>query len=335
MDIETANKLIRNIVTINNRNTGENIRLDTLKLVLHSSLYSNTKIPILKLELNGKILPKTTIYDATYKCITCEIESKVDLGNITRKIRENKIRCYKCKEYDPSKQALQSQFMSQSYQQHGKVAPKLRLQIILKGELGIHTSNIKFNEMPQDFKEKYFMKHLTEQEFAFLRKRIISIRDCDLNISDLIYCPHIIIHNQTKFNPYLYDPVTDGFIKPRYISYKCDNCNELFTNRDLYIQKSRTKLLCTNCNLCNNVFKVRPTTNIKGNRIVYQSKMELDFINFCADNNIVVENGPKLEYIWENGIHKYKVDFYLPSINSLVEIKAEHCWHKEQVANGK
>jgi len=54
MDIETANKLINNIVRVEIRDTGKSIDFSTLKLVKHSSMYSNTKVPIYKLELNGK-----------------------------------------------------------------------------------------------------------------------------------------------------------------------------------------------------------------------------------------------------------------------------------------
>jgi len=269
-------------------------------------------------------------------CITCGVESIVNLGNIPRKLNEGKVRCYKCKEMDPNKRLLHSNFMTNTYQKHGKVVPKPKLVIVTTGQYNIHNSNIEFNRMTEYFKTKYFERHFTSDEFEVLRPRIVSVQDGKYtNIASLVYCPHIIVHNQTKFNPYLYDSMTQEFIKPEYITYKCDVCNDLFTNRDLYIQKGRTKLLCNECNLCNNVYKVRPTENIEGTRITFQSKMELEFVNFCAQHNIVVENGPNLEYTWNNGSHKYRVDFYIPQLNALVEIKAEHCWHNEQVKNGK
>lgn len=336
MDIETANKLIESIIRVENKNTGDSIDFSSLRLVKHVSMYSNTKIPIYKLELNGKILSRYTRYKTTYKCITCDAEQTVNLGNIPRKANEGKVRCYKCKELDPDKRLMQSKFMTNTYQKHGRVRPKPKLVIITTGQYNIQVSQIEFNRMSVAFKEAYFKRHFTLGEFEILRSRIVSIHNGRYtNIANLVYCPHIIIHNQTKFNPYLYDPSIQKFIKPEYITYRCDVCHGLFTNRDLYIQKGRTKLLCNDCNLCNNVYKVRPMENIEGTRITYQSKMELEFINFSAQYNIVVENGPNLEYTWNNGSHKYRVDFYIPKLNALVEIKAEHCWHKKQIENGK
>jgi hypothetical protein len=65
---------------------------------------------------------------------------------------------------------------------------------------------------------------------------------------------------------------------------------------------------------------------------MYQSKLELKFINWCAENNINVINGPNIEYIFNNKTHKYRVDFQINKI--LIEIKDFHIWHKNQVESG-
>jgi hypothetical protein len=50
--------------------------------------------------------------------------------------------------------------------------------------------------------------------------------------------------------------------------------------------------------------------------------------------NILIENGPKINYSFNSKNRKYIVDFYIPSINTLIELKDEHIWHKEQIKNG-
>ena len=52
-------------------------------------------------------------------------------------------------------------------------------------------------------------------------------------------------------------------------------------------------------------------------------------------NNIIVHDGPKISYFWNDKDRNYIVDFYLPGLNCLIEIKDDHVWHKEQVENGK
>ena len=96
--------------------------------------------------------------------------------------------------------------------------------------------------------------------------------------------------------------------------------------------KNCLKLLCPDCKLCNRTFKIRPTKNINNDVIIYQSKLELKFIDWCNSNNIVVNNGPNLNYIFNDKERKYRVDFQINDI--LIEIKDFHIWHKNQVESG-
>jgi hypothetical protein len=65
---------------------------------------------------------------------------------------------------------------------------------------------------------------------------------------------------------------------------------------------------------------------------MYQSKLELKFIDWCCSNNLVVKNGPNIEYVFKNKSHKYRVDFQIDNI--LIEIKDFHIWHRNQVESG-
>jgi hypothetical protein len=73
--------------------------------------------------------------------------------------------------------------------------------------------------------------------------------------------------------------------------------------------------------------------NINNKIIMYQSKLELKFIEWCNSNNIIVNNGPSVEYIFNEKMHKYRVDFQINEL--LIEIKDFHIWHKNQVLSGK
>lgn len=93
--------------------------------------------------------------------------------------------------------------------------------------------------------------------------------------------------------------------------------------------------MCHDCKLCRKIFKIRNTKNIINNNILYQSQLELKFINWCNNNNIIVTNGPKISYFFDSKNRIYKVDFYLPQIYLLIEVKDDHIWHITQVNNGK
>jgi hypothetical protein len=310
-------KLIENIISIEDKN-GNIINYQKIDVKLVSSKYSNTKIPIYKLELDDKLISRNNSFIISYKCLECQRENKVSLNNIVRKINKSIWKCRICKEYDELKRNNHSEIMTN---------PDYVKKEIIK------TSLEEFNNMDSDFIDKYFLKHLTIDEFEYLKKHIISFNNGN-NILDMEYIPTFKCNNQTLFTPIFYNSKKDVFEKPIYIMYKCQNCQCEFTNRDLWVQKNRIKILCKDCSFCNDTFKIRTTTNIHGDKIKYQSKFELKFIKFCSDNQILVVNGPKLDYYINNKIRKYIVDYYLPELKILVELKDEHIWHKKQIENG-
>ena len=55
---------------------------------------------------------------------------------------------------------------------------------------------------------------------------------------------------------------------------------------------------------------------------------------FCNENNIIILDGKKINYLFQDNKKTYKIDFYLPEFNIDLEIKAEHIWHKKQIENG-
>ena len=55
---------------------------------------------------------------------------------------------------------------------------------------------------------------------------------------------------------------------------------------------------------------------------------------FCCRPCISVDFRITLYEIFFDKIIKYIVDFYIPCINTLIELKDDHCWHLEQIKNG-
>jgi hypothetical protein len=202
----------------------------------------------------------------------------------------------------------------------------------------IELSISRFESEGDDYKTAYFSKHMTEDEFSALRPSIISIGNDKITssyLSTLTYFPTFSINNQTKYTPILYDPITQQIVNIQYITYKCDNCDCHFTNRDLHIQKGNTRHYCRECTLTNKTFKIRYMKLSNGTKIRYQSVPEKRFITWCDENSIDVRNGPSIAYTWSEKDRKYYVDFELPAFKMLVELKDNHIWHKQQLQSGK
>jgi len=336
METKSIDDLLNNIIFIQNKKTNKNIDYNKITAEKIIAKNSNTKNPIYKLKIDDKLISKNNKFIVKYKCISCIKYHTVSFNNICKKINKNIIKCRICKEICEKKRINQSQFMINNKFAFGISFKKNIDPILVNNTDLIKISDAEFKEEESDFQHTYFRKHLTLSDFDRIKNRIISIQNNKFtDISQFQYVSTLKIYNQTKYNPYLYDIKNDNFEKIQYIKYQCDTCDNTFINRDLYVQKNKLKILCQACNFTNNIFKIRNTKNCNNEKITYQSKLELKFINYCNKNKILITNGPKINYIHNSKQKIYIVDFYLPQINSLIEIKDNHCWHKENKTNGK
>lgn len=324
------------IVEIVNKKTKcpVNVETITLKKVVPNS--SNTKQLIWRFFQDGEIIKRNNDLLVTYKCPSCFRHNIVCMNNVIRKLNRGITKCNTCKNQEVSKVEAHSAFMMQhasslrshEYMKEPVLKPKWTLQEKLQRDKKL------FDEQDDDFKHTYFRKHLTTEEFQRLKSKIVSFQNDKFNtIQDFEYCPCVSIPNQTKFAPYVYDIQRDVLEKITYIKYECENCGDHFTNRDLYIQKNKYKVLCQECSFCNNTFKVRKTQNINNEAVLYQSRFEMKFVEFCNAHGILICNGPAIMYTYKGKQHKYKVDFVVKG--HLVEIKDNHHWHLKQVSSGK
>ena len=352
MDIDTIIKLKKNIKSIkliikesNKEWKNEDITSSfDIDKIAHK--YSNTKIPLYRFFYNKAIITRNNHYIVTYQCLHCDAIHIVALNNILRKINKNITKCRICKELDEEKRKKQSEYMLNNpilksknlslttNQQISHTIPSTSLPPSLIEKLV--ADKLAFENYDDEFKENYFRRNMTYEEFEYIKKKIVSIQNSKFNLTDdLIYYPCVSISNQTRFCPYLYSLSRNCIEKIHNITLKCDNCNNHFISKDLHSHKNKIKALCKDCNLTNNIFKLRSYTNLSNEKIMYQSKFELKFIRFCNEKKIYITNGPKIEYYLNNKRCTYRVDFAIPKIKYLIEIKDNHIWHRDQVNSGK
>ena len=314
---EERQLIINNILEIQdeNKNKLENINLN----LLFSQLKKKTSI--WHLELNNKNLSKKDKYLIKYKCYTCNSIHIVGTTQFLRKINKCSLNCYLCRNNNEINHSN-----------------KLKELNIIKKELKedsiLDISIIEFNKYDDDYKDDYFKFHLTNDEYKRISKNIISFQNGKYSdISNIEYCPILKTNNQMKFTSIMYDTINKTMFKAHQPILKCDNCCKEWRAKSIERFKNCIKILCNECTLCNRTFKIRNTKNINNENILYQSKLELKFIDWCNNNNIIVNNGPSIKYTFENKERIYKVDFAIK--DSLIEIKDNHIWHKQDIKTGK
>ncbi len=63
-------------------------------------------------------------------------------------------------------------------------------------------------------------------------------------------------------------------------------------------------------------------------KLYYRGTYEKDFLDFCFNNKIIVNQGKRIKYYFENKEHYYFSDYYLESKNLIVEIKSSWTYNK-------
>lgn len=327
-----------NIVSIRNKESNEVINLHRCIINKSSSIYSNTKEPIFKLVIDDIPISRNNKYTVKYKCYTCDIENEITLNLFIRKVNKNIRRCEACRNKADEKCEKHSEFMKKNVsniisgdyiQSKDRVKDK-PLDIKLK------ISQSEWEKEEEEFKEQYFIRHLTHDDFERIRHKIISINnDKFTDISNWEYFPTYRIYNQSRYVPVLINKEHSLYEKPLYIKYKCENCDGIFKHRDLYVLKNHHKILCQTCSLTNRTFRIRKLILNNGEKIIWQSIPERRFIEWCEEHNIYIKNGPNISYTLKDTQHTYRVDFELSDYKMLVEIKDNHYWHQQQIISGK
>lgn len=332
-----ARDFVPNIICVREKITHDDISIESLKAVFTTHKYSSKKQKIWRLELNGKELTKHSPYRWSYKCLTCQKVNEVCMTQILRKLNGNIHNCYSCINRAVSKVDKQRQKMLGNEFARG-VKKYVGDEIILSNKEIIRKSIQEFERMDDEYQNEYFKSHLTNDDYNHIKPHIVSIRNGHIKgdeFQKLVYVPVFKVDNQMKFSYVLYNEDDDVILKADQPIFKCQECELEWRGKSIATHKNRLKIICQSCKLCRDTFKIRHIRNIIDQKISYQSKLELKFVKWCADNSIIVENGPSLKYLFQEKIHEYKVDFYLPTFNFLIELKDNHIWHKRQIESGK
>jgi len=305
-------QILDSIIEVREKKTNIIVPIKSKELKFESSKYSSTKENIWHIFINDIKIKKTSEYLISYKCLSCDQINIVGTTQFLRKIRQCKSQCYQC-----------IHFLLKN-----KVEKK---EINL---IDFHQKSIKeFELYPDQYTNSYFLSHLSDNDYVRIKKNIISLGNGKYsNIDDYEYWSIYKVNNQMKFSSVLYDKMNNIIFKADQPIMKCDNCEKNWRCKSLESFKNCYKILCTDCKLCNRTFKIRSIKNNNGDILIYQSKLELKFIHWCNSSNIIVKNGPNIDYVFNDKKRKYRVDFQINDI--FIEIKDFHIWHKNQVECG-
>jgi hypothetical protein len=318
-----SNYFIDSIVQIQNKKTKEFIPILSKNLLIENSKYSSTKEEIVHLFINNEKITKSSDYYFTYLCSNCNTENGIGSTQILRKIRKkNFSKCFDCS-------------LKEHNGKPGHNLPKvIETKVTYTKEEFHELSKKEFENMDDLFKHSFILSHLTEADYARILPNILSFENgnkTDLNNYD--FWSVYKVNNQMRFSSVLYDKINKCIFKANQPIIRCDHCEKNWRCKSLEKFKNSLKLLCPDCTLCNRTFKIRSSKNLNNEIILYQSKLELKFIEWCKSQNFLVTNGPSIQYDFHDKIKKYKVDFQIDDI--LIEIKDFHIWHKNKVESGQ
>ena len=306
--------------------------LEILSKELNYSMnkYSAKKNEIWHIKINNNELKKKDKYLIKYKCVNCSLISEISTTQFIRKINKCSIKCYLCRNIEiNNKDLLYAEYKKPEYKKLDNVN---NTKILNPIDIRNNSINL-FNKFDDDFKENYFAFHLTDTDYNRISKHIISFHNYNLNkIDNYEYWSIYKVNNQMIFSSVIYDKINNTIFKAHQPIFKCETCFLEWRAKSLEKFKNNIKILCSTCSFVSKTFKLRQFYNCENKLILYQSKLELKFINWCNDNKILVKNGPCITYFYIKQ-RTYKIDFEINDI--LIEIKDNHIWHKNDIITGK
>jgi hypothetical protein len=273
---------------------------ETACIELTKIVSNGSNSPIWRLSCNKRIFTKCSKVNIGYRCQTCNRENYVSILSFYRRANRKRIHCPSCVSEDKDIIQKQLQTRQETSKPNNKEQPPKTLLEKIK-EYEHH-----FAMEDDDFKNAYFRKHLTSEEFEHHRRSIFSFQHKRFtNIDDFIYIATYKVSNQFRYAPYVYDTRRDCIEKLQYVNFQCSNCSSVYECKEICNMKNRYKPLCPDCSFSNKTFKIKCMKNMNGISIKYQSQYEKRFIEFCNKHNIEVLNGPTIQYQWNEKIHNY------------------------------
>ena len=119
-------------------------------------------------------------------------------------------------------------------------------------------------------------------------------------------------------------------IKTNILKYGCvyPFSNSLIRekSRNTMIDRYGCEYTAQNVELYKKINKVKRKLHYSG--LYYESSYELNFIDFCIENNIKIKRGPSIKYYFDNKNRTYHSDFLIEDYNLIIEIKSKYFYNK-------
>ena len=315
----TRENILNSIISIYDKKTKQDIPIIKKELIFERSIYSSTNEKIWHVIINDNRLRKTTDIIITYICNSCNAKNQVGTTQFLRKIRQEKTHCYSCS----------NDYHSRSSSNNHDTIYKFKSDKVMFHEKSIE----EFNNCNDVYKNSYILSHLTEEDFERIQSKIISFGNGKYtDFENYNFWSIYRVGNQMRYSSVIYDKKNDCIFKADQPIIKCDNCSKPWRAKSVEGFKNDYKILCKECKLCNRTFKLRPIYNSAKETIMYQSKLEKKFVEWCNERNIIVHNGPSIPYVFENKSRIYRVDYQITDV--IIEIKDFHIWHRNQIESG-
>lgn len=286
---------------------------ETKEIKKFKAKYSSAK-PSLTLFLDGEPLTNNKKHKrkVTYLC-DCGREKTILL---CKYLTKNKMVCESCRETE------------EKIEWH-----KLFFEMKRNGEKRGHHKrkkvNYDFNSETEDFKNEYFSRNLTQEEFDNIKQHLYSINGVVVEGKNFE-----LLISEPSFNAKRYRQmikVDNSIIPFKDIWLKCRNCGKVYHITRMIKEKVLADSFeCKFCAFNNKIFAIKHMED----GLFYQSNLEYNFIQKCKKRGINILNGPIIKYWNNNSYHFYTTDFFLPEYNIVIEIKDNHVWHKKQIENG-
>lgn len=317
MELEKIKELENSILALFDSD-GNEIKFSTKELKYYKSKYSSTNDKTLTLFIDDKPLTnlRNTKIKVEYKC-KCGGISRIHLSKFLIK---DKLSCRFCRETE-EKRAWHSEVLK-------KIAKGLPYERRIMAENKKVIYN--FDNESEKFKNDYYSRNLTYEEFKKVLKYIFSIDGVEINNKEVVFIEHDSSKNAKKYRQTV---LIDGIKHPfKRILLRCPLCGTIFNiTRPIKYRVINNNFDCKYCYMNNKVFSIKKYRD----NLTYQSKIEFDFIKRCIKNGFEIENGADVPYIMNGIKHNYRIDFYLPEKRYQIELKDNHVWHKHQVEIGK
>lgn len=308
------------IVSVYDKN-GNEINFTKKEIGLHRAKYSSTPDSSITLFLDDVPLTNTKNQKqkVKYRCSCGTINTIL----LCRYLKKTRLACHACREKDEEKIAWHKKYFEM--RRNGETLEKKKRNYEEKRDRV-------FENETKEFKEDYFKRNLTEEEFRKAQKYIYSI--CGIVVDGRTDYDLLIAEKAPNSKLYSQKVRIDGKTIPlKDICLKCPICGEIFhITRQLKERINSNNFDCRKCFLSNKTFAIK---KYGGTYLTFQGKLERGFIERCFYKGIEIKNGPKIPYVFEDRTHIYTTDFLLPGLKKVIEVKDNHIWHRKQIESGK